>query len=98
MPRLGAGPAQHLGKVEMKLLVYYNTKIVCVCLANKCVQPEIEDGSFTPFKVEYDVGNKVNFVCDDGFVLVGVEQLRCLTDGDWSNDFPTCERKKESIY
>ena len=32
------------------------------------------------------------YSCSDGFELVGSESSRCLADGQWSIDPPTCKR------
>ena len=35
--------------------------------------------------------DKVNFFCDDGFVLNGSSQVTCLSTGEWSDNWPNCE-------
>ena len=35
--------------------------------------------------------DKVNFFCDDGFVLNGPSQVTCLSTGEWSDNWSNCE-------
>ncbi|KAM3915529.1 E-selectin-like [Leptodactylus fuscus] len=32
-----------------------------------------------------------NFICNEGFALVGDPSIHCVTDGQWSAEFPNCE-------
>ncbi|XP_076805074.1 P-selectin-like [Clavelina lepadiformis] len=41
-------------------------------------------------KDRFDVGDKIWFKCNRGFELNGVKDLECLGNGQWSDDFPTC--------
>lgn len=43
------------------------------------------------------VGDKVQFVCHDGFELQGSAELVCQNNGKWSGPIPTCI-KGESLY
>ena len=36
-------------------------------------------------------GDVVDYKCDDGFNLVGHDDLSCEADGQWSNDAPVCQ-------
>jgi len=65
--------------------------------ANQCEQPSIEDGTFNPVQNGYGAGDMVEFECNMGFYLNGVDKITCLPNGDWSDDFPTCERKLQYI-
>ena len=38
-------------------------------------------------------GTIANHVCNDGFILVGVEERTCLDSGNFSDSPPTCERE-----
>ena len=31
------------------------------------------------------------FECEEGFRMVGVNKLRCMESGNWSNSMPICE-------
>eukprot|EP00066_Takifugu_rubripes_P010431 XP_003978255.1 PREDICTED: beta-2-glycoprotein 1-like [Takifugu rubripes] len=33
----------------------------------------------------------LNFTCDDGYVMLGANESRCLPDGNWSNPPPLCK-------
>ena len=35
----------------------------------------------------------VLFTCEKGYVLVGASHVTCLSTGQWSNEWPSCERK-----
>ncbi|CAH1269015.1 NOTCH2 [Branchiostoma lanceolatum] len=36
-------------------------------------------------------GSKCNFLCDQGFDLIGEEEVTCKDDGTWSDPLPTCQ-------
>ncbi|KAM4536515.1 sushi, von Willebrand factor type A, EGF and pentraxin domain-containing protein 1 [Odontesthes bonariensis] len=38
----------------------------------------------------YDVGNKVQYVCKEGYTLIGPETRECLPTGQWSEGFLQC--------
>ncbi len=38
------------------------------------------------------VGHTVQYVCDDGFVLIGEPVIRCTEEGIWSHATPFCKR------
>ena len=38
-------------------------------------------------------GDIATYTCDPGFILVGVSTRNCGSDGTWSGEEPTCERK-----
>ena len=38
-------------------------------------------------------GDIATYTCIDGFILVGVSTRNCGSDGTWSGEEPTCERK-----
>ena len=33
------------------------------------------------------------YMCDDGFTRIGPLIRRCMPNGEWSDEAPTCERK-----
>ncbi|XP_013415956.1 complement factor B-like [Lingula anatina] len=39
----------------------------------------------------YNVGDSVRFSCKPGHVLLGSEERKCLSTGEWSGDQPRCE-------
>ncbi len=41
----------------------------------------------------YFVGGTANFICNEGFGMVGIEQIICAADGIWSQQPPVCNRK-----
>lgn len=66
---------------------------------NGCRRPRsIANGYFVPekfqFSVEYDVGQRLHYSCNPGYVLDGTPVQQCLDDGTWSPKIPpVCERK-----
>jgi len=58
-----------------------------------CDRPIFDNGRLDEDKPEYEVHDIVVFICDRGFRLVGESPLKCGIDGEWSDDFPICERK-----
>ena len=53
----------------------------------------IDNGSFREVQDSYVVGDRVTFSCDDGFNLEGPNEITCQADSEWSDRFPTCQRK-----
>ena len=37
------------------------------------------------------------FECEEGFRMVGVNKLRCMESGNWSNSMPFCEYAPPSM-
>ena len=37
--------------------------------------------------------NKVQFMCDEGFILRGSKIRQCLSTGSWSGNGTSCDRK-----
>ncbi|KAJ8038755.1 CUB and sushi domain-containing protein 1 [Holothuria leucospilota] len=42
--------------------------------------------------------DEVSFICNDGFILNGVSNLRCQHDGTWSSPTPTCKAISEVCH
>lgn len=65
------------------------------CEPVTCPRPVVSDGvTFLPSQNDYDVGQYITFKCRRGTTLVGEETVRCLNNGDWSDEFPICEPNK----
>lgn len=66
-----------------------------------CRRPRsISNGYFVPekyqFALEYDIGQRLHYSCNPGYILVGTPVQLCLDDGSWSPKIaPVCERKGE---
>ena len=45
----------------------------------------------------YSESSTATFSCDEGYSLNGSEILHCGSDGQWSQDQPTCEGRKEHL-
>ena len=50
----------------------------------------IIDGRDTDF---YNPGERVWYICDPDYVVVGAQDVTCLPDGNWDYPAPTCDRK-----
>ena len=60
-----------------------------------CEAPFIDNGSFSPEQVLYEVGDTVEFECDPGYTLHGPVKVTCGNNALWSKRFPICIRKFE---
>lgn len=41
----------------------------------------------------YTFGDSVTFRCNEGFILRSEQEMYCQPNGEWTNEFPTCERR-----
>uniref|UniRef100_H2Y5C6 Sushi domain-containing protein n=1 Tax=Ciona savignyi TaxID=51511 RepID=H2Y5C6_CIOSA len=63
------------------------------CDAITCNRPdEIAFGSLTTAGDNFEIGETVTYVCNDGYEIVGQDVLTCTVTGEWSHDEPTCTR------
>lgn len=73
-------------------------KIFCVNILiyfiepKACGRPEQPPNS-TMTSPNYDVGTTVNYVCDDGHLLVGPTTRTCLDTGFYNEFPPVCKSK-----
>ncbi|KAM9314806.1 beta-2-glycoprotein 1-like [Pholidichthys leucotaenia] len=56
-----------------------------MCPIPKLLQPVAKGRTEAPFKTV------LNYTCDDGYVMVGANESRCLQDGTWSHPPPLCK-------
>ncbi|KAM6192173.1 complement component receptor 1-like protein [Sarcoramphus papa] len=61
------------------------------CRVVRCPKPAVERGRMTPQKFTFPYGTAVRFSCDEGFMLHGDAESRCLADGAWHPPLPTCQ-------
>uniref|UniRef100_A0A663MBZ1 Sushi domain-containing protein n=1 Tax=Athene cunicularia TaxID=194338 RepID=A0A663MBZ1_ATHCN len=61
------------------------------CRVVRCPKPAVERGRMTPQRFTFPYGAAVKFSCDEGFVLQGDAESRCLADGTWHPPLPTCQ-------
>uniref|UniRef100_A0A3B5M8K5 Beta-2-glycoprotein 1 n=1 Tax=Xiphophorus couchianus TaxID=32473 RepID=A0A3B5M8K5_9TELE len=56
-----------------------------MCQIPRPLQPFAKGRTEAPFK------SVLNFSCDDGYVMLGANESRCLHDGTWSHPPPLCK-------
>ncbi|XP_075299078.1 complement component receptor 1-like protein [Opisthocomus hoazin] len=61
------------------------------CRVVRCPKPAVERGRMTPQRFTFPYGAAVRFSCDEGFVLRGDAESRCLADGAWHPPLPSCQ-------
>ncbi|NXJ40043.1 CR2 protein, partial [Ciconia maguari] len=61
------------------------------CRVVRCPRPAVERGRMTPQRFTFPYGVVMQFSCDEGFVLHGDAESRCLADGAWHPPLPTCQ-------
>uniref|UniRef100_A0A8C2PBT7 Sushi, von Willebrand factor type A, EGF and pentraxin domain containing 1 n=1 Tax=Capra hircus TaxID=9925 RepID=A0A8C2PBT7_CAPHI len=59
------------------------------CLPCKCSPPTIQSGVVNGTDV--GCGKAAQIQCFKGFQLLGLSEITCEADGQWSSDFPRCE-------
>ncbi|XP_072890266.1 complement factor B-like isoform X2 [Hemitrygon akajei] len=61
------------------------------CRPYRCVSPMLlEHGYFQPRLLQYRVNQTVQFVCNQGFALLGSPNRTCLSNGRWSGNAAIC--------
>ena len=63
--------------------------------ADKCPDVNISFGSF---EGEFIPGKNLNFTCNPGYTLVGMEVLKCNQNSTWDGDFPKCLSEWQSVW
>uniref|UniRef100_A0A8D0F2W6 Sushi domain-containing protein n=1 Tax=Strix occidentalis caurina TaxID=311401 RepID=A0A8D0F2W6_STROC len=61
------------------------------CRVVRCPRPTVERGRMIPQRFTFPYGVAVKFSCDEGFVLQGNAETRCLADSTWHPPLPTCQ-------
>ncbi|NXG69743.1 CR1L protein, partial [Baryphthengus martii] len=61
------------------------------CRVVRCPRPTVERGRMAPHRITFPYGTAVRFSCDEGFVLRGNAESRCLADSTWHPPLPTCQ-------
>nr|CAB3266736.1 sushi, von Willebrand factor type A, EGF and pentraxin domain-containing protein 1-like [Phallusia mammillata] len=65
---------------------------VPTCQSNTCNPLTAPiNGELSPDQDEYQVEETIVFTCDEGYELMGAEEVVCQDNGDWSDVEPTCE-------
>ncbi|XP_023804740.1 sushi, von Willebrand factor type A, EGF and pentraxin domain-containing protein 1 isoform X3 [Oryzias latipes] len=59
------------------------------CVSIKCSQPPALKDAITVGE-NFEMGNKVHYVCKEGYTLIGPESRECLLTGQWSESSAQC--------
>ncbi|XP_058479498.1 sushi, von Willebrand factor type A, EGF and pentraxin domain-containing protein 1 isoform X3 [Solea solea] len=59
------------------------------CVNILCVEPPALRDAVTVGE-NYELGNKVHYVCKEGYTLIGPETRECLPSGEWSESSAQC--------
>ncbi|XP_068164048.1 sushi, von Willebrand factor type A, EGF and pentraxin domain-containing protein 1 isoform X1 [Antennarius striatus] len=59
------------------------------CVSVLCSEPPSLRDAVTVGQ-NYELGNKVHYVCKEGYTLIGPETRECLPSGDWSDSSAQC--------
>ncbi|XP_059809249.1 complement C2-like [Hypanus sabinus] len=69
------------------------------CRPYRCVSPMLlEHGYFQPRLLQYRVNQTVQFICNQGFALLGSPTRTCLSNGRWSGNAAICYAGGVHIY
>ena len=84
--------------LSSSLTPHYCTCLSFFCLASttRCDDPGTPSNGRRSI-TNLNVGGQVEYGCNSGFSLVGDRTRTCKSDGDWTGNLPTCQRKKKSI-
>ncbi|KAM9255503.1 membrane cofactor protein-like [Cariama cristata] len=67
------------------------------CRVVRCPKPTVERGRMTPQRFTFPYGAAVRFSCDEGFMLQGDAESRCLADSTWHPPLPTCQPEETNF-
>ena len=67
-------------------------------LAVDCGAPDPADPNGDLNVDRTTLGGTASYSCDTGFVLVGQATATCQSNGEWSSEAPTCERKSFKLH
>ncbi|XP_030839713.1 complement receptor type 2 [Strongylocentrotus purpuratus] len=61
--------------------------------ASGCFRPQLPpNGNVTEYKDEYALYDRITFYCDDGYSIIGPQEVVCDSGGIWDpSNIPTCE-------
>ena len=55
--------------------------------------PDLDDPADGSVNYLVAVGSTAEYACNEGFELVGTNTRTCQSDGTWSGEAPTCQRR-----
>ena len=77
------------------LLVYSNVNSNHLFQSGTCPHRRgPQYGGYTRNQRTWYSGDQASYYCDDGYVLTGSRNSRCMSSGNWSTDMPSCQRRK----
>lgn len=68
--------------------------LYCTYIGVSCLNPGMPSyGAMQPNLPTYSIGQKVTYVCSDGYEIHGESQQRCEDDGKFSDRVPKCIKR-----
>ena len=58
-----------------------------------CGQPDIPSNGHVDTSAGTSSGDVARYSCNQGYMLIGLEERTCQADGVWNGSVPTCESK-----
>ena len=58
-----------------------------------CGQPGIPSNGRVDTSAGTSFGDVARYSCDEGYLLIGLNETTCQADGQWNGSVPTCESK-----
>ncbi len=72
----------------------YWSKSSPICNRKRCTDPTVAHGIIMGNRIQvqegYGFGDSAKFSCEEGFELLGAEEIICQPNGTWSSPFPEC--------
>ena len=62
-------------------------------LGVSCGQPDSPTNGRVDTSAGTSFGDVARYSCDEGYMLVGLNETTCQADGRWNGSVPTCERE-----
>ena len=62
-------------------------------LGVSCGQPDVPSNGCVYTSAGTSFGDAARYSCDEGYMLIGLNETTCQADGQWNGSVPTCERE-----
>lgn len=77
------------------MLYGMESKCKGIFIAETCPELGLENGVI--IAIDFEIGSRIEFRCNDGYQLIGRELITCTSNLDYDFDAPTCEGLEKNL-